>query len=54
MANIEEDDFFFLTQNCLLNASNNETETWVMTVWAIWDARNKVLFEDYQVHPSQI
>ena len=46
MANIEEDDFFFLTQNCLLNASNNETEMWVMTVWAIWDARNKVLFED--------
>ena len=34
--------------------TKKELERWAITMWAIWDARNKFYFEDTQVHLEAI
>ena len=54
MPNTEEADFRDLTLALASSKPSSELEQWTMLTWAIWNARNKFIFEGHQDHPSQI
>ena len=49
-----DSDFFLLFKQMQTKLSKQELETWAVTAWAIWNARNKVYFEQFQPQPQII
>ena len=49
-----DSDFFLLFKKMQTKLSKQELETWAITAWAIWNARNKVYFEQFQPQPQII
>ena len=45
---------FFLLVRTLVARLTKELERWAITMWKIWNARNKFYFEDTQVHLEAI
>uniref|UniRef100_A0A2N9FGA8 Reverse transcriptase zinc-binding domain-containing protein n=1 Tax=Fagus sylvatica TaxID=28930 RepID=A0A2N9FGA8_FAGSY len=54
MPNTEEADFRDLTIALASSKHPKELEQWTTLTWAIWNARNKFIFEGHQDHPTQI
>ena len=46
--------FFLLFRQMQTKVSKQELELWATTTWAIWNARNKMIFEQFQTHPKVI
>ncbi|KAL0004505.1 hypothetical protein SO802_012066 [Lithocarpus litseifolius] len=44
------EDFFLLFRQMQTKVSKQELELWATTAWAIWNARNKMIFEQFQSH----
>ena len=47
-------DFFLLTRSMLERPPKDDMERWTTIAWAIWRARNKFCFEDFQPRPEAI
>ncbi|KAK9989399.1 hypothetical protein SO802_029638 [Lithocarpus litseifolius] len=45
-------DFFILFHQMQLKMDQHELESWAVTTWAIWNARNRLYFEHFQTHPK--
>ena len=45
---------FFLLVHTLVARLTKELKRWAITMWEMWNARNKFYFEDTQVHPEAI
>ena len=54
MPNTEDAEFWDLTFALASANSIIELEDWTLLTWAIWNARNKFIFEGHQDHPSHI
>uniref|UniRef100_A0A2N9GNM8 Reverse transcriptase domain-containing protein n=1 Tax=Fagus sylvatica TaxID=28930 RepID=A0A2N9GNM8_FAGSY len=54
LANTEDKDFFDISSLVASILTRSEFEQWTMTCWAIWNARNRYVFEGVQEHPSKI
>jgi hypothetical protein len=54
LANTEDKDFFDISSLVASILSRSEFEQWAMICWAIWNARNRYVFEGVQDHPSKI
>ena len=48
------DEFLLQFRQMQSKVSKQELKLWATTVWAIWNARNKVIFEQFQTHPKII
>ena len=51
-SNAHASDFFPLTRSMLESLPIEEMELWAVLSWAIWNARNKICFEDDQAQPD--
>ena len=49
-----DNDFFLLFKQMQTKLSKQELETWAVIACSIWNARNKVYFEQFQPHPQII
>uniref|UniRef100_A0A7N2LAI0 Reverse transcriptase zinc-binding domain-containing protein n=1 Tax=Quercus lobata TaxID=97700 RepID=A0A7N2LAI0_QUELO len=49
-----DSDFFLLFKQMQTKLSKQELETWAVTASALWNARNKVYFEQFQPQPHII
>ena len=47
-------DFFVLLRMLQNRLDRSDIEVWVITAWALWNARNKFYFERVQMHPKVI
>ncbi|GMY13846.1 reverse transcriptase domain-containing protein [Fagus crenata] len=54
MAWDEDQDFFNLTLLVAQCSTNEELQEWFMISWAVWDARNRYLFDNTQLQPATI
>ncbi|GMY39379.1 putative ribonuclease h protein [Fagus crenata] len=54
MAWDEDQDFFNLTLLVAQCSTNEELQEWFMISWAIWDARNRYVFDNTQLQPATI
>ena len=50
----EDQDFFNLTLLVAQCSTNEELQEWFMISWAIWDARNRYVFDNTQLQPATI
>lgn len=48
------EDFYSLVRELMAVLTSNEMEVWAIVSWAIWNARNKYLFDRKQTHPRDI
>ena len=48
------EDFYSLVRELMDVLTSNEMEVWAIVSWAIWNARNRYLFDRKQTHPSDI
>ena len=49
-----EDEFFLLLRQMQSKVSKQELELWATTAWVIWNAQNKMIFEQFQTYPKII
>jgi hypothetical protein len=54
MACDEDQDFFNLTLLVAQCSTNEELQEWFMISWAVWDARNRYVFDNTQLQPTTI
>ena len=54
MSNLEDKDFFDLASSVASVLARPEFERWTMICWAIWNSRNRYVFDAAQDHPSKI
>ena len=47
-------DFYSLVRELTPVLTKNEMEVWAIVSWAIWNARNRYIFDRKQTHPSNI
>ena len=51
----DEDQYFFnLTLSVAQCSINEELQEWFMISWAVWDARNRYVFDNTQLQPTTI
>ena len=48
------EDFYSLVRELMPVLTTKEVEVWPIVSWAIWNARNRYLFDRKQTHPSNI
>ena len=46
------EDFYGLVKELAPVLTKNEMEVWAVVSWAIWNARNRYIFDRKQAHPS--
>ena len=49
-----EPSFFLLTRQMMERLLGREFELWAMIAWAIWNAQNRIHFQNTQTHPMEI
>ena len=48
------EDFYSLVRELMPALTKNEMEVWAIVSWAIWNARNKYIFDRKQTHPATV
>ncbi|GMY29521.1 putative ribonuclease h protein [Fagus crenata] len=51
---ISSEEFFLITSHIMTLLPKSELELWATTMWALWNARNKLAMENIEVGPEVI